>query len=177
MRVLNLTTRIKKELMDSVDSCEIWWGKDTKESLLGSSRVQEQLKTLTLVLFDGVEHEHPDMSNMQDQNEMSALLRDVEKMVENSMFSRQTSRGDKNNHFLDQSSLDEAAVRKRIKSEFQKLMRNLQVHKPIIQLIEFDLAPQSPWKESTIRTIVLQRCYRFLSFFCFDNKINKELLL
>lgn len=91
MKILTLTTNIRKNLVMEVDQCEIWWGKNSKETIQNSSAVMEYLKTLTLVLFDGSDHEyHEDnnVSNLQDQNDMSALLKDVEKMVESSMFSR-----------------------------------------------------------------------------------------
>ncbi len=95
-------------------------------------------------------------------------MKDVDQMVSN-------QQRDKLDDILELTCIDQEEIAKIIKPDFQKLMRNIQIHKPIITLLEFDQGQS--WPENFHRIHVLQKCYKFLSYYCFESPANKSTLL
>ncbi|EAR94170.2 cation channel family protein (macronuclear) [Tetrahymena thermophila SB210] len=69
----------------------------------------------------------------------------------------------------------EFVLKKHIRQEIQKMFRLLQIHKPIVQMLLYDLE----WLkqiEKVKSQAILKKCFKILSLFCFDNIQNQQQL-
>ncbi|KAL4441627.1 hypothetical protein ABPG74_021559 [Tetrahymena malaccensis] len=69
----------------------------------------------------------------------------------------------------------EFVLKKHIRQEIQKMFRLLQIHKPIVQMLLYDLEWLKQIEKVKSQSI-LKKCFKILSLFCFDNVNNQQQL-
>lgn len=145
---------LKERIAKNIDNAENWYGLKENETF---KITLNDINLLTKMIIDEDQSVKIKNNNDPDLEPFPQVTNEIEEIFKNNNES-------------------ELIFNYHVNKEKQELMKNLNVHLSIISMIKFDVNSDLDKADENSYLPVLKACYKFLSYFCYNNSKNQGLL-